>query len=500
MRLHVWGAYACFTRPEFKAERVSYDVITPSAARGSSTPSAGSRGLAGSSIASTCWMPVRFETVCRNEVGRKVPARAAAGAMRRGTTDGLQLRIEDERLHRATTLLHDVAYVIAARCQVCAPARAREIRAKHLAMFDRRAGRGQCFHRPYLGMRALSTCRRPTMYGSGDERALGAQCALRAPAGPRRGRAVRVRARAHRLRARALRCGRAGRRVAVVRWFRRNPPCRPCARSRTRCGARRARRRNSSGTRRRTCSGSSVTPRRASPVLRPESTRHLRRCMSGSSRTPATKGSGRCFASSAHGTDSTMTPFPMRRRCSTERSSSGSRATTAGCTSVPHRGRCGRSNSPPARAPRACVPPAESVYRSHACIQRCAVSGGSHSRQLGETAAREFGIDVNAVVEVGGWGVIRRYVERGIGICVVPSVCLHETDEVSVIALRQHVGRAALACTGGAARRCRRLRGPCSGCCYRGVRNRSVVGGRLGERMRQGREGGDETPALEAGA
>lgn len=132
-----------------------------------------------------------------------------------------------------------------------------------------------------------------------------------------------------------------------------------------------------------------------------------------------------------HGTHSTMSPFPMRRRCSTERSSSGSRATTAGCTSVPHRGRCGRSNSPPARALRACASSSVSVHRSHACIQRCAVSRGSYSRQLGETAARELGIDVNAVVEVGGWGVIRRYVERGIGICVVPSICLHETDEVS---------------------------------------------------------------------
>ena len=58
---------------------------------------------------------------------------------------------------------------------------------------------------------------------------------------------------------------------------------------------------------------------------------------------------------------------------------------------------------------------------------------GSYSRQFGETAAREFGVDVNAVLQVGGWGVVKRYVERGIGICVVPSICLHETDDVSVI-------------------------------------------------------------------
>lgn len=64
---------------------------------------------------------------------------------------------------------------------------------------------------------------------------------------------------------------------------------------------------------------------------------------------------------------------------------------------------------------------------------------GSYSRQFGETTAREFGVDVNAVLEVGGWGVIKRYVERGIGICVVPSICLHETDQVSVIRLAEHI-------------------------------------------------------------
>ena len=60
------------------------------------------------------------------------------------------------------------------------------------------------------------------------------------------------------------------------------------------------------------------------------------------------------------------------------------------------------------------------------------------SRQFGATAAREFGVDVKAVLEVGGWGVIKRYVERGIGICVVPSICLHETDAVVVIRFEGH--------------------------------------------------------------
>ena len=73
--------------------------------------------------------------------------------MRRGTTAGVALRIEDERLYRATTLLCDVAYVVEAHVRVSAAAGSRESAAKHLAMFRRRASRGQCFHRPYLGMR-----------------------------------------------------------------------------------------------------------------------------------------------------------------------------------------------------------------------------------------------------------------------------------------------------------------------------------------------------------
>lgn len=63
---------------------------------------------------------------------------------------------------------------------------------------------------------------------------------------------------------------------------------------------------------------------------------------------------------------------------------------------------------------------------------------GAYSAQFGESAARELGVDVKAVVEVGGWGVIKRYVERGIGVCVVPSICLHETDQVSVIGLKRY--------------------------------------------------------------
>ena len=63
---------------------------------------------------------------------------------------------------------------------------------------------------------------------------------------------------------------------------------------------------------------------------------------------------------------------------------------------------------------------------------------GTSSRQFGETAAQRFGVDVNAVIEVGGWGVIKRYVEQGLGISVVPSISISETDQLSVIPLKEY--------------------------------------------------------------
>ena len=151
--LHVWGEYACFTRPEFKAERVSYDVITPSAARGILEAVHWKPAIRWVIDRIHVLMPIRFETVCRNEVGHMMAASKVSGAMRRRTTAGLPLLVEDDRLQRATTLLRDVGYVIEAHFVLTAAAEPLDTHAKHLAMFNRRASRGQCFHRPYLGTR-----------------------------------------------------------------------------------------------------------------------------------------------------------------------------------------------------------------------------------------------------------------------------------------------------------------------------------------------------------
>ncbi|MCG3179511.1 MAG: CRISPR pre-crRNA endoribonuclease Cas5d [Phycisphaerae bacterium] len=149
IRLKVWGDYACFTRPEMKVERVSYDVITPSAARGV--------------LEAVYWKPqvrwiverlhvlrpIRFTSVRRNEVAHKASAANARKAMNAGAGT-LGLFIEDERQQRAAMILRDVAYVIEARFELLDPAETVE---KHYNIFKRRAERGQCFHRPYLGCR-----------------------------------------------------------------------------------------------------------------------------------------------------------------------------------------------------------------------------------------------------------------------------------------------------------------------------------------------------------
>ena len=156
VKLHVWGESACFTRPEMKAERVSYDIITPSAARGILEAVHWKPAIRWVIDRIHVLRPIRFETLCRNEIGHKIAVSKVAGGMRRRTTAGLHLLVEDDRVQRATTLLRDVGYVIEAHFVLTAAAEARDTQAKHLSMFARRAARGQCFHRPYLGTREFA--------------------------------------------------------------------------------------------------------------------------------------------------------------------------------------------------------------------------------------------------------------------------------------------------------------------------------------------------------
>ncbi len=158
IKLHVWGDYACFTRPEMKVERVSYDVMTPSAARGVLEAIHWKPAIRWVIDRIHVLKPIQFETLRRNELGGKIPVGNVRKAMKRGSTEGLHTLIEEDRQQRATTLLRDVSYVIEAHFELTDEAGASDTdtEAKHLSIFNRRARKGQCFHRPYLGTREFA--------------------------------------------------------------------------------------------------------------------------------------------------------------------------------------------------------------------------------------------------------------------------------------------------------------------------------------------------------
>ncbi len=153
IRLHVSGERACFTRPEMKVERVSYDVMTPSAARGLLEAILWKPQIRWVVDRIHVLKPIRFQSFRRNEVGAKISAVTAERAMRAGSTAGLGLVVEENRQQRAATLLVDVAYVIEAHFETTAKAGPDDTPAKYANMFNRRAEAGQCFHRPCLGIR-----------------------------------------------------------------------------------------------------------------------------------------------------------------------------------------------------------------------------------------------------------------------------------------------------------------------------------------------------------
>jgi CRISPR-associated protein Cas5d len=160
IKLHVSGDFACFTRPEMKVERVSYDVITPSAARGILEAIYWKPQIRWVIDRLHVLKPIRFTNIRRNEVGAKAAAPTSA-AMKGEPVAAAGIVIEDARQQRAATLLRDVAYVIEAHFEVLdfrferggLELPAKDCEGKHLDMFNRRARSGQCFHQPCLGNR-----------------------------------------------------------------------------------------------------------------------------------------------------------------------------------------------------------------------------------------------------------------------------------------------------------------------------------------------------------
>lgn len=149
--LEVWGPMACFTRPELKVERVSYDVITPSAARAIFEAIFWKPAIHWQVTKIEVLNPIKWTSVRRNEVG--------------AVASKNPIYIEEKRQQKNSLLLKDVRYRIWAKLEFI-PQRKRtkqsnlfdeehhdENPGKYNAMFERRASKGQCFNQPYLGTR-----------------------------------------------------------------------------------------------------------------------------------------------------------------------------------------------------------------------------------------------------------------------------------------------------------------------------------------------------------
>lgn len=153
VRLKVWGDYACFTRPEMKVERVSYDCMTPSAARGILEAVYWKPSIRWVIDCIHVLKPIRFTNVRRNELASKIPISNVKKAMKGGEI-ALQTFIESDRQQRAAMILKDVAYVIKAHFDYTGDEDRND--GKHLDEFNRRARKGKCFNQPYLGCREFA--------------------------------------------------------------------------------------------------------------------------------------------------------------------------------------------------------------------------------------------------------------------------------------------------------------------------------------------------------
>lgn len=176
--LEVSGDFACFTRPEMKVERVSYDVITPSAARAIFESILWKPAIRWRVTRIDVLKPIRWISLRRNEVSAVVPMNSVKGAMNKGGGD-LALYVEEVRQQRAGLFLRDVAYRIHGGLELRDGSGHRqnfphivkrpsndpdEQRAadegntlpKFMAMFERRARKGQCVNQPYLGCREFA--------------------------------------------------------------------------------------------------------------------------------------------------------------------------------------------------------------------------------------------------------------------------------------------------------------------------------------------------------
>lgn len=150
--LEVWGKYACFSRPEMKVERVSYDVMTPSAARGLLEAVFWHPGLVYRIDRIRVCEPIQFTNIRRNEVKATANARGARSVMEHGG-DAPYLDTTQEIQQRAAMVLQHVHYVIEAHFDMTDKAAPSDNPGKFQDIIKRRLRRGQCYHQPYFGCR-----------------------------------------------------------------------------------------------------------------------------------------------------------------------------------------------------------------------------------------------------------------------------------------------------------------------------------------------------------
>ena len=172
VRLKVWGDYACFTRPEMKAERVSYDMMTPSAARGLLEAIYWHPGMRWVIDRIHVCKPIKFTNIRRNEVKAKISARSVCPVMDGGKGE-LWLSTPTEIQQRAAMVLQDVCYVIEAHFEMTDKAAPGDNPGKFQDIIKRRISRGQAYHQPCFGCREfpahfapcaeLPTCTEPSL-------------------------------------------------------------------------------------------------------------------------------------------------------------------------------------------------------------------------------------------------------------------------------------------------------------------------------------------------
>lgn len=152
VKVKVWGEYALFSRPEMKVERCSYDVITPSAARGILEAIYWHPGMKWVIDKIYVQKPVQFTSIRRNEVKSKISSNNVLSVYN-GADKPLYISTKSDIVQRASLLLRDVSYVIEAHFEMTEKAVESDNPGKFKDIIMRRLKRGECYHTPYFGCR-----------------------------------------------------------------------------------------------------------------------------------------------------------------------------------------------------------------------------------------------------------------------------------------------------------------------------------------------------------